>query len=396
MTTTERAKRWYAIALLALMASACGAKDDVQSTGDSAGGGVATVEGTGPLVSVGGSGGSSASGGQGSSSAGETSVAAGGAGATGSVAGGGSGGSGGAGTRAGGGGTGGSGNGAGAGGGAANPSTGSVETPSPSSQSISFPPIGGGWTFGETRTLSATASSGLAVTFSASGACQVTNAALGVVLASDVGDCRVTASQPGGAGVQAAAPVTQSTQIGKATPAIQFADQRFEYDRSGAPVPLSATVSNGVAPRFRLVSDDPNGPLCTVDGDQLSLDVPNTAPARCVIEAYVDATGQFEAASASATFTVEPTFVTFTSHSDASVSADGASASVTVSLNRVWGIDFYSDCDGSSDSQSDADSYTVTVSLPATRPLSCTITVSTSQPDGAVTADSVSVPVSLP
>jgi len=217
-----------------------------------------------------------------------------------------------------------------------------------------------------------------------------------VVQASDVGECRVTVSQSGGPGVQAATPVTQSTPIGKATPTIQFGDQRFEYDRSGAPVTLSATVSNGAAAQYRVTADDPNGPLCTVSGNQLVVSVPNSSPARCTIEAYVDAAGPFESAAVSATFTVEPTIVKFTSYSDAAVSADGTTAEVTVSLNRVWDIDVSTDCGDTDSSQSGSDSYTISVTLSTTRPLSCTIDVNTSQFDAAVTGDSFRVPVTLP
>ena len=78
------------------------------------------------------------------------------------------------------------------------------------------------------------------------------------------------------------------------------------------------------------------------------------------------------------------------------MSGDGTAAAVEVALNREWGIDFYSDCDGSNSSQSGSARYTVSVLLPVTRPLSCTINVSTSQPDGAVTFESFSVTVTAP
>ena len=407
MTTRDRAKRGYAIALLVLAASACGAKEAVQSNGDATSGGITAVDGTGPVVSVRGSDEPSASGAQASSTdasstgtgdpavAGASTSSVSGAGAGNSGAGGA--GTGGSGSRTGsnGAGTGGGGTGSnGAGGSPANPPSGS--TPGSASQTISFPPLAGGWVYGETRTLPAAASSRLGVTFSATGACQVRDAALGVVQASDIGECRVTVAQPGGPGVQAATPVTQSTQIGKATPTIQFSDQRFEYDRSGAPVPLSATVSNGAAAQYRVTADDPSGPLCTVSGDRLEISVPNSSPARCTIEAYVDATGPFEAAAVSATFTVEPTIVKFTSYSAATVSADGTTAEVTVNLNRPWDIDVSTDCGGTDSSQSGSASYTISVALSTTRPLSCTIDVSTSQFDAAVRGDSVSVPVTLP
>jgi len=392
MTTTRRATRWSSALLLVLLAAACGAKEAVQSDGSE----LAT------------GGGSSAS--DSSALAGSDETTPAGSGAPSSVADGAStptatgsvdpssslvGNSGGSGSKGSSGG-----NNAGSGGnngGSGGNNSGSPPPASPTTQTISFAPIAGGWVFGETRTLSARASSGLPVSISASGACQATNAALGLVQAVDVGECRVTASQPGGTGVQPAAPVTQSTQIGKATPTIQFSDQRFEFDRSGAPIPLRASSSSGATPLFRVVADDPDSPLCEVQGSQLLLNTPNTRPASCAIEAYVEATGQLEGAAKSATFTVDPTVVKFTDHSGATVSGDGASVSASVSLNRIWGITYDTDCDGGGGSElGGADHYTVTVSIPATRPVSCTINVYTAIPDGAVTSDNLAIPVSLP
>jgi len=381
MSTTGRAKRCYAIALLVLAASACGAKESVQSNGDGTSGGVTVVDGSGPVVSVAGSERSSASGGQASTS-GPSSTGSGGPGSTGSV----SGGAGPVGSGAGGKGTGS--NGAGAGGGAANPATGSVGTPAPISQSISFPPVAGGWVYGETRTLAATASSGLGVTFGATGACQVKNAALGVVQASDVGECRVTVSQPGGPGVQAAAPVTQSTRIGQATPTIQFGDQSFEHPRHPFTIPLSATASGGATVQYRVPNDQQ---LCSLQGNALSVPDTQGLPEDCLVEAFVDGDPRFEPASATATFTITPTVVRFTDHSDAT--SDGTNATITVSLNRVWAIDIESSCDGSYDFKEGSSSYTISVGLPAGRPTPCSIIVQTSQPDAATTTDSVEVQV---
>ena len=62
-----------------------------------------------------------------------------------------------------------------------------------SSQSITVYPVPGGWVYGDTRTVIATASSGLKVGLSAGGACQFANADLGLLKATGVGTCTVTA-----------------------------------------------------------------------------------------------------------------------------------------------------------------------------------------------------------
>jgi len=247
--------------------------------------------------------------------------------------------------------------------------------------------------FGETRTVSATASSGLAVTFSASGACQTVNSALGVVKASDVGECRVTAQQPGGPGVQAAAPVTQSAQIGKATPAITFSGARVEHPRQPFTIPLNASASGGATVQYRLQDDGYGDQLCTVQGGVLAIAQTSGLPRDCIVDAFVAGDAWFEPASVAATFTITPTVVKFTGHSDAVV--QGSTATVTVTLNRVWGIEHQSTCGTTSASpESGASSYTVTVQLDATRPIPCTISVQTAQPDAATTIDQVEVQVS--
>ena len=379
MTTTRRATRWSSALLLVLLAAACGAKEAVQSDGSE-------------LVTGGGSSASDTS-----ATAGSYETTAAGSGAPSSVADGGStstatgsadpsssvvGNGGGSASQGGSGG-----NTAGSGsnnGGSGSNNTGSPPPASPTTQTISFAPIAGGWVYGETRTLSARASSGLPVSISASGACQATNAALGLVQATDVGECRVTASQPGGAGVQPATPVTQSAQIGKATPTIQFSGTHFEHPRHPFSVPLNATATGGATVSYRVTSTEQ---LCSVEGS--SLNVPDTQglPQDCVVEAYVAGDARFEAASVAATFTIDPTIIKFTSSTG--VTSDGTTASFSVSLNRVWGIDI-GVCDGSYDSKSGSDHYTISVALSAL-PVPCVITVSTAQPDAATTVDQLRV-----
>ena len=82
-----------------------------------------------------------------------------------------------------------------------------------SSQRITVYPVPGGWVYGDTRTVIATASSGLKVGLSAGGACQFANADLGLLKATGVGTCTVTARQDGGPGYRAATPVSVSAQI---------------------------------------------------------------------------------------------------------------------------------------------------------------------------------------
>ena len=75
------------------------------------------------------------------------------------------------------------------------------------SQTIEFPTVSAPWAYGESHAVHAR-DVRAKVTLAASGACQVTNPDLGVLTATDVGECRVTASQPGGSGFTAAPPVT--------------------------------------------------------------------------------------------------------------------------------------------------------------------------------------------
>jgi len=95
-------------------------------------------------------------------------------------------------------------------------------------------------------TVSATASSGLAVSFGASGKCTVS---VSTVHVTGAGSCTVTASQAGNSNYNAAAPVSQTFSIAKANQTIAFAalaDKTF-----GNPdFTVSATASSGLAVTF--------------------------------------------------------------------------------------------------------------------------------------------------
>ena len=268
----------------------------------------------------------------------------------------------------------------------------------PAKQTITIAPIPGGWVYGDSRTVIAVASSNLPIGLSASGACQVVNAAIGLVQATDVGECRVMASQAGGNGYSPATPVTATAQIAKASPTIgNFGGRTIEHPRTPFSIPLTATASGGATVQYRVLPDGYDVPLCVVTGNALAVSQPDGLPRDCVVEAYVDASSRYEAAVAQATFVINPTVVKFTGESGPAIGP--SSASVSVTLNRVWGIEYGSDCGSTSASPaSGASSYTITVQFDdpnLIRPFSCSVDVTTSAPDGAVTTDPRHFPIDV-
>lgn len=118
--------------------------------------------------------------------------------------------------------------------------------------------------------LSATASSGLPVAYTATGTCTVSGATLTVTGA---GQCTVTAAQDGDANHLAATPVARSFAIGKGTATIVLSGLAQTY--TGDPLPVTATVSPSDAGTVTLTYDgSPTPPVhagtyavvATVDG----------------------------------------------------------------------------------------------------------------------------------
>src|SRR5207253_6045322 len=97
-------------------------------------------------------------------------------------------------------------------------------------QTITFGPLANK-TFGDPDfPVSATASSGLPVSFSASGQCTVTSPSPGTVHITGAGSCTITASQAGNGTYNSAPDVPQSFSIAKANQTIRFgalADKTF-------------------------------------------------------------------------------------------------------------------------------------------------------------------------
>jgi uncharacterized protein (TIGR03437 family) len=113
-------------------------------------------------------------------------------------------------------------------------------------------------------TISATASSGLAVTFASnSDVCTISGATVTVAIA---GDCTIQASQPGNASYNAAPAVDQSFTVAPASQTITFAALPNQA-LGAAPPTVSATASSGLTVNFTSTTL----PVCTASGATLML-----------------------------------------------------------------------------------------------------------------------------
>ncbi|MEO1055384.1 MAG: Ig-like domain repeat protein [Actinomycetota bacterium] len=128
-------------------------------------------------------------------------------------------------------------------------------------QTIDFQPLSDWGRFDGARSLSATATSGLPVEFAAVGVCSVIGAELTV---SAVGECTVTASQPGNAAFGLAPDVEQRFNVVPGEQTIDF-PILSEWSVLDGTRSLSATASSGLPVTFGA-----RGP-CTVDGTDLSI-----------------------------------------------------------------------------------------------------------------------------
>jgi hypothetical protein len=131
--------------------------------------------------------------------------------------------------------------------------------------------------------VSATASSGLAVSFSAAGSCSVTG---NQVHLTGAGACTVTASQNGDTDYNAATPVARTFAIGKADQQINFAalankilgDPEFN---------VNATASSNLAVTFSSLGN------CTLNGTQVHL----TGAGQCTVTASQNGDADYNAAT---------------------------------------------------------------------------------------------------
>jgi hypothetical protein len=168
-------------------------------------------------------------------------------------------------------------------------------------QTITFDPLADRRLDQSPFTLGATASSQLAVQYSAVGQCSVTGSTVTLI---SVGTCTITASQPGDGNWNAAADVVRSFNITKG-------DQTITFNALGnkvygdPPFGVSASASSGLVVSFS--SDTPG--VCTVSGTTVTIVVPGTCTIRASQggnadwNAAPDVTQSFTVAKASQTIT---------------------------------------------------------------------------------------------
>jgi hypothetical protein len=159
-------------------------------------------------------------------------------------------------------------------------------------QSISLGPLANKTHGDPDFSVSATASSGLAVSFAASGNCTVSGT---TVHLTGAGFCRITASQPGDANYNPALDVSHSIAIAKAGQSIAFAP--LANKTYGSPdFRVSATASSGLAVFFA------GSGKCSVSGTRVHL----TGIGLCTVTASQAGDANFNpAAAVSRTFSIK-------------------------------------------------------------------------------------------
>jgi hypothetical protein len=122
---------------------------------------------------------------------------------------------------------------------------------------------------GSTYTVTATASSGLTVSFSvaasSAGICTISGATVSMTGA---GTCVVNANQAGNASYAAAAQVQQSFVIGKGSQTITITSTPPNADRNDPPYTIIATATSGLAVTF--TTDSSSNGVCSVSGNTVS------------------------------------------------------------------------------------------------------------------------------
>jgi hypothetical protein len=139
---------------------------------------------------------------------------------------------------------------------------------------------------GATVTLSASASSGLAVSYS-SGTTAVCTVSGSTVTLAAAGTCTITASQPGNSTYAAATPVTQSFPVASKSQTITFSAIPDQLPSST--VALSAAATSGLAVAFTVSPSS----VCTLSGSTVSL----AAAGTCIVVASQPGNAAYAAAA---------------------------------------------------------------------------------------------------
>jgi hypothetical protein len=173
----------------------------------------------------------------------------------------------------------------------------------PKSQTIAFGALSNRAFGSAPFTVSATASSGLAVSFASttSAVCTTSGATVTLVAA---GTCTIQATQAGNANWTAATPVNQSFQVTPASQTITFGALSKRAFGS-APFTVSATASSGLAVSFASTTSA----VCTTSGATVTL----AAAGTCTIQATQAGNANYAAATpVSQSFQVTPASQTIT------------------------------------------------------------------------------------
>jgi hypothetical protein len=218
--------------------------------------------------------------------------------------------------------------------------------PAPSVQSINFTstPPAGATAGGSTYAVSATASSGLAVAFSAdassAGICTVSGSTVSFVGA---GTCTIDANQAGNATYLAAPQAQQSFAVGLAAQTIGFTSTPpGSAVAGGAGYTVTATASSGLAVAFTLSAGSAG--VCTISGASVSF----VGGGTCTINANQpgDATHQ-PAPQAQQSFAVaaspppkSPQSINFTSTAPAGATVGGPNYTVTATASSGLTVAF--------------------------------------------------------
>ena len=221
-----------------------------------------------------------------------------------------------------------------------------VGAPAPSVQSINFtstPPVPA--TTGGTYAVSATASSGLTVSFSAApasaGVCTVSGSSVSLVGA---GTCTVNADQAGNASYQPAPQAQQSFTVSPpaaSSQTISFTSTAPSGAVVGGPsYAISATASSGLAVSFSAAGSSAG--VCTVSGSTVSL----VGTGTCTVNAnqsgnssYLPAAQVQQSFSASAPGKSSQT-ITFTSTAPGSATVGGPTYAVSASASSGLAVAF--------------------------------------------------------
>jgi len=158
------------------------------------------------------------------------------------------------------------------------------ETVNQATQTIAFGSIPNQAYGSQPFPLTATATSGLAVSFTASGACTVSGSTVTLV---SVGACVIQATQAGNTNYAAATPVSQSFQVTLGNQTITFGTLANRI-LGAAPFKVGATASSGLAVRFASYTPA----ACTVSGATVTL----VAIGACTIRATQPGNGDWAAA----------------------------------------------------------------------------------------------------